>query len=184
MVLKMSNPEIKACCLWLTGLSGAGKTTLGSMLVEHLAAEGRMVFALDGDILRAGLCKDLGFSAEDRSENIRRAAEVVRMFVDAGFVVIASFISPFAVDREVAKDIVGRDRFYEVFVDAPFETCEQRDVKGLYAKAQGGGVKNFTGLSSPYEKPEAPDLHLVTVGRSVEDSFAALRAFCQEKVSV
>lgn len=180
--LQETEVEHPAFCLWLTGLSGAGKTTLANRMVEHLRAEGRPVFCLDGDVLRTGLCRDLGFSPEDRSENIRRAAEVAKLFVDAGFVVVAAFISPFVADRAMARSVLGPERFYEVFVDAPIQTCEQRDVKGLYARAAKGEIPNFTGLTSPYEPPVAPDLHLKTSLCDVDQSFATLWHFCQQRV--
>ena len=140
--------------VWLTGLSGSGKSTLAYALEKRLTEEGHACFVLDGDNVRHGLNRDLGFSADDRAENIRRVAEVAKLLNDAGLIVITSFISPFRADRAGAKEIIGADRFSEVFVDAPIETCEQRDPKGLYAKARKGEIPEFTGISSPYEPPE------------------------------
>ncbi len=144
--------------IWFTGLSGSGKSTLANGLEELLFKRGIKCYALDGDNVRLGLNNDLDFSGEGRSENIRRVAEVSRLMTDAGVVVIASFISPFKEDREIAKTIIGENNFIEIFVDCPLEICEQRDSKGLYNKAINGDIKEFTGISSPYEKPENPYL--------------------------
>jgi len=148
--------------VWLTGLSGSGKSTLAYALEKRLTEEGHACFVLDGDNIRHGLNKDLGFSAEDRAENIRRVAEVAKLLNDAGLIVITSFISPFRADRADARDIIGDERFIEVFVDAPIDICEQRDPKGLYAKARKGEIAEFTGVSSPYEPPESPSLVVLT----------------------
>jgi len=156
--------------VWLTGLSGAGKTTIATELERHLFAAGRQTYLLDGDILRRGLCKDLGFSAEDRRENIRRVGEVAALFADAGCIAIAAFISPIREDREVVRRLVAPGRFVEVFVNAPLSICEQRDVKGLYAKARANEIKNFTGISAPYEAPTAAEIELHTDKLSVADS--------------
>ena len=147
-------------CLWFTGLSGAGKSTVANLLDKRLHAMGRHTYILDGDNVRHGLNKDLGFTAEDRVENIRRVAEVARLMVDAGLIVLVSFISPFRAERRLARELFGEGEFIEVFVDTPLEVAEQRDVKGLYAKARAGKIKNFTGIDSPYEVPEAPEIHL------------------------
>lgn len=149
-------------CLWLTGLSGAGKSTLASMLVQHLQAQGRLTYALDGDALRHGLNRDLGFSLQDRAENVRRVSEVARLLVDAGLIVVVSLISPFRRDRELARALFAPDQFIEVFVDTPLAVCEQRDVKGLYAKARRGDLPQFTGIDSPYEPPTNPEVHLAS----------------------
>jgi bifunctional enzyme CysN/CysC len=146
--------------VWLTGLSGSGKSTLARALELALHAQGRHAFVLDGDTLRMGLSRDLSFSREDRAENVRRTAEAARLLTDAGLVAIVSLISPFRAEREAARTIVGAERFVEVFVDTPLEVCESRDVKGLYAKARTGEIPEFTGISSPYEAPTAPELVL------------------------
>jgi bifunctional enzyme CysN/CysC len=155
-------------CLWLTGLSGSGKSTIANLLEKRLVAEGRHTFVLDGDNVRHGLNRDLGFTEADRAENIRRVAEVARLMVDAGLIVIVSFISPYRSEREYARGLFDPGDFREIFVDAPLTTCEARDPKGLYARARRGEVRNFTGISSPYEPPEAPDLRLDTGAESAE----------------
>jgi bifunctional enzyme CysN/CysC len=149
--------------VWLTGLSGAGKSTIANALARRLQELGRHTYVLDGDNIRRGLNKDLGFSDADRVENIRRVAEVARLMVDAGLIVIASVISPFASERQMARELLEEGEFIEVFVDAPLEVAEARDPKGLYARARRGEVRNFTGIDSPYERPESPDVHIETV---------------------
>ncbi len=149
-------------CLWLTGLSASGKSTIANLLEKRLFVEGRHTYLLDGDNVRHGLCRDLGFAEVDRVENIRRVAEVSRLLVDAGLVVIVSFISPFQTERDFARSLFEPGEFMEIFVDASLETCARRDPKGLYAKAMKGEIKNFTGLDSPYEPPTRPDLRLDT----------------------
>ncbi|WP_440089567.1 adenylyl-sulfate kinase [Pseudomonas fragariae (ex Marin et al. 2024)] len=155
--------------LWLTGLSGSGKSTLAFALERTLLDLGRLAYALDGDNVRQGLCRDLGFSPADRSENIRRIAEVAQLMNDAGLIVVASFISPYREDREMARSIIGRHRFVEVFVSTALETCVSRDPKGLYRKAKAGELKDFTGVSSPYEQPLDADLCLDTSELSVSE---------------
>lgn len=150
----------KARCVWFTGLSGSGKSTVANLLDKRLSSMGRHTYVLDGDNIRHGLNRDLGFTEEDRVENIRRVAEVARLMVDAGLIVLVSFISPFRSERAMARNLFSEDEFLEVFVDTSLEICEQRDVKGLYAKARKGELKNFTGIDSPYEFPESPDVHL------------------------
>ncbi len=147
-------------CIWFTGLSGSGKSTLANLLDKQLYALGKHTYLLDGDNIRHGLNRDLGFTEEDRVENIRRVAEVARLMVDAGLMVIVSFISPFESERQLARSLFKEGEFIEVFVDTPLAVCEQRDVKGLYAKARAGNLKNFTGIDSPYEAPEQPEVHL------------------------
>jgi len=164
----------RAQCIWLTGLSGSGKTTIANILEKRLHAEGRHTYLLDGDNLRHGLNRDLGFTEGDRVENVRRVAEVARLMVDAGLVVIVSLISPFRADRDMARNLFEPDEFAEVFVDTPLEECERRDVKGLYAKARRGELKNFTGIDSPYQPPKTPQVHLMNVGRSPEECVSAL----------
>jgi bifunctional enzyme CysN/CysC len=160
----------KACVLWLTGLSGAGKSTIANRIEKKLVARGRHTYLLDGDNVRHGLNKDLGFTAQDRVENIRRIAEVSRLMVDAGLIVLVSFISPFRSERRMARDLFAAGEFFEVFVDTPLAEAERRDVKGLYKKARRGELKNFTGIDSPYERPENPEIHIDTTRMSPEEA--------------
>jgi bifunctional enzyme CysN/CysC len=146
--------------LWFTGLSGAGKSTIANKVEEKLHLLGCHTYLLDGDNVRHGLNRDLGFTDADRVENIRRVGETAKLFVDAGLIVLVSFISPFRSERRMARELVAHDEFFEVFVDAPLEVAEQRDPKGLYRKAREGAIQHFTGIDSPYETPENPDLHL------------------------
>jgi adenylylsulfate kinase len=152
----------KPCILWFTGLSGSGKSTLANALEGELHRAGHNSYLLDGDNVRHGLNKDLGFSDNDRIENIRRIGEVAKLFVDSGLIVLTAFISPFRADRRMVRDLVESGEFIEVYVRAPLEVCEGRDPKGLYAKARKGEIKHFTGIDSPYEEPEAPELTLDT----------------------
>jgi adenylylsulfate kinase len=146
--------------IWFTGLSGSGKSTLASHLEQELYKQGFKTYLLDGDNVRTGLSKDLGFSKNDRIENIRRIAEVSNLMLDAGLIVISAFISPFRNDREMIKELVGDKNYLEIFVNCPMEICEKRDVKGLYQKARKGLIKDFTGIDSPYEKPKEPFLEI------------------------
>jgi bifunctional enzyme CysN/CysC len=155
-------------CLWFTGLSGSGKSTVANLVEKRLHALGYHTYMLDGDNVRHGLNRDLGFTAEDRVENIRRVAEVAKLMVEAGLIVLVSFISPFRSERRMARELFAEGEFKEVFVDTPLAICEQRDAKGLYAKARAGEIKNFTGIDSPYEQPEHSEVHLETAGRSVD----------------
>jgi len=150
------------CVLWLTGLSGAGKSTIAGKLARKLIGLGRNVCVLDGDVVRCGLCSDLDFSPGDRKENIRRVAEVAKLFADAGVICVVALISPYRFDRQMARRIAGRNPFVEIHVNAPLEVCERRDPKGLYARARTGQIKHFTGISAPYEPPEKPELELRT----------------------
>jgi bifunctional enzyme CysN/CysC len=150
----------KPCILWFTGLSGAGKSTIANLVEKQLHADGRQTYLLDGDNVRHGLNKDLGFTDQDRVENIRRVAEVARLMVDAGLIVMVSFISPFRSERRMARALVAAGEFIEVFVDTPLSLAEARDAKGLYKKARRGELKNFTGIDSPYEAPEDPEIRL------------------------
>ena len=160
----------KALLVWFTGLSGSGKSTLANAVEQKLHAAGIQTYTLDGDNVRHGLNKDLGFKAEDRSENIRRIAEVSHLMLDAGLVVLSAFVSPYRKDRQGIKEIVGAEGFMEVFVDTPLEVCEQRDVKGLYAKARAGEINDFTGISAPYEAPERPDFRIDTSVTGLDES--------------
>ena len=160
----------RGCVLWLTGLSGSGKSTIATELERELFNLGRHVYILDGDNIRHGLCSDLGFSHEDRTENIRRIGEVAKLFADAGVICITAFISPYRADRDLARKILPRDRFIEVYVNAPVDVCEQRDPKGLYAKARAGEIKNFTGVSAPYEAPTNPEIELHTEKLAIQES--------------
>ena len=156
----------KPCVLWLTGLPAAGKSTVADLLERKLRALGKHTYLLDGDNVRHGLSRDLGFTERDRAENIRRIAEVARLMVDAGLIVIVSFISPFRSERRMARDLMEDGEFFEIFVDAPLAVCEARDPKGLYARARRGEIANFTGIDSPYEPPESPELRLDTTALS------------------
>lgn len=166
--------------VWFTGLSGSGKSTVACALEERLVRAGRLAYVLDGDNVRHGLCKDLGFSPADRTENIRRIAHVAALLADAGVLVLTSFISPYRADRAAARRIVG-ERFAEVFVDTPLDVCEARDPKGLYAKARRGEIAEFTGISAPYEAPERPDLHLRAGAAPVGESVAAVHTLLQQR---
>jgi len=150
----------KPCVLWFTGLSGAGKSTIANALDKKLHEMGKHTYLLDGDNVRHGLSKDLGFTNEDRVENLRRVAEVSKLMVDAGLIVISAFISPFKSERQMARDLFTEGEFLEIFIDTPLEVAEQRDVKGLYKKARAGQLKNFTGIDSPYEPPVNPEVTL------------------------
>jgi bifunctional enzyme CysN/CysC len=164
----------KACVLWLTGLSGAGKSTIAGLVDAQLNERGCHTYVLDGDNIRRGLNNDLGFTAPDRVENIRRIAEVSRLMVDAGLIVIVAFISPFAREREMARHLLEEGEFFEIFVDAPIELAEKRDPKGLYRKARQGELKDFTGIDSPYQAPEHPDLRLDTATLTPDQAAGAV----------
>ncbi len=164
--LMMQQPRL----IWLTGLSGSGKTTLAERLEHYFFCKGFKVFMLDGDNIRNGLSKDMGFTEEDRRENLRRVGEVAKLMLDAGLIVISAFISPYAEEREAVKNTVGEQRFIEVYVNCSLEVCEHRDVKGLYEKARKGIIPNFTGVSAPYEAPAVPDVEVRTAEESVVES--------------
>ncbi len=170
--------------IWLTGLSGSGKTTLALRLEHYFFSKGLKVFILDGDNVRNGLCKDLGFSEDDRRENLRRIGEVSKLMLDAGLIVISAFISPCGDDRMTIKKMVGEDRFTEVYVNCPVEICEERDVKGLYAKARKGIIPNFTGISAPYDPPALPDIELWTADETVEESVQKIIKFVEPAISL
>jgi adenylylsulfate kinase len=156
--------------IWFTGLSASGKSTIAGVLEQILTKQGYHTYLLDGDNVRHGLCKDLGFSDDDRKENIRRVGEVAKLATDAGLIVLAAFISPFRSDRRIVRDILPQNQFVEVFVDTPLEVCKQRDPKGLYEKAERGEIKQFTGIDSPYETPEAAEVYLDAETQSVAES--------------
>jgi len=159
----------KSCILWFTGLSGSGKSTIANAVEDVLYKRGVTTYLLDGDNVRHGLNKDLGFSETDRVENIRRVGEVSKLFVDSGLIVLTAFISPFKSDRQIARSLVEYDEFIEVFVNTPLEVCESRDPKGLYKKARKGAIKNFTGISSPYEEPQSAEINLETDKLSISE---------------
>lgn len=150
----------KPCVLWLTGLSGSGKSTLANALEQRLFTMGYHTYLLDGDNVRHGLNKDLGFDENSRIENIRRIGEVCKLFVDSGLIVLCAFISPFYKERQIIRELLDKGEYIEIFVDTPIEICEKRDPKGLYKKARNGEIKNFTGIDSPYEAPKNPEIHI------------------------
>ncbi len=172
----------RSCAVWLTGLSGSGKSTIAQQLDYQLFTRGFFAQVLDGDNMRTGLNSDLSFSPEDRVENIRRIAEVARLYVHSGIITLCAFISPTRQMRQMARRIIGEDDFIEVFVDAPLEVCEQRDVKGLYAKARQGQIKGFTGIDAPYEKPLQPHVHLRTQNCSVAQNVEELLQFLLPRI--
>ena len=167
----------RGCTLWLTGLSGSGKSTIAVAAEKALNEMGRLTYILDGDNIRMGLNSNLGFSPDDRTENIRRIGEVSKLFTDAGLIVFSSFISPYRADRDAVRDIMGEGDFIEAWVQATVETCEGRDVKGLYKKARSGEIPEFTGISAPYEEPNEAELLLDTNKQSVDESVEQLVAY-------
>tara|TARA_Y100001001_G_scaffold125633_1_gene124130 strand:- start:4531 stop:5172 length:642 start_codon:yes stop_codon:yes gene_type:complete len=175
------NKNQKPCLLWFTGLSGSGKSTIANALDVALHKRGYHTFLLDGDNVRHGLCSDLGFSDDDREENIRRVGEVCKLFADAGLIVMSAFISPFTSDRRMVRKLFPAGEFIEVFMDTPLATCEERDPKGLYQKARSGQIKHFTGIDSPYEVPSHPELRLDTSTMSVEECVDTLIAYLLER---
>jgi adenylylsulfate kinase len=174
----------KAVLIWFTGLSGAGKSTLSSAVNDRLQRDSINTAVLDGDKLRKGLCKDLGFTAADRTENIRRAGEVAKLFVDSGLVTLAAFMSPMEKDRTYVRTLIGADRFVEIYCKCAFEVCEARDVKGLYKKARTGELKNFVGLDEPYEEPVDPALEINTATLSIEASVDLIMNLLRSKLIV
>lgn len=171
----------RALCLWFTGLSGSGKSTLAREVERMLYEMGRLSYVLDGDNIRHGLNGDLGFSEEDRRENIRRITEVTKLFTDAGLIVLTAFISPFRKERQKARTALGPGRFVEVYVECDMDICEQRDVKELYQKARAGEIDDFTGISSPYEEPENPEIRVNTGRQSIKESVKIITGFLIEK---
>lgn len=160
----------KGALIWMTGLSGSGKSTIAYTLEHALVQRGHLAYVLDGDNIRFGLNKNLGFSPEDRTENIRRIGEVGKLFADAGVITITAFISPYREDRQVARETIGANDFFECFCDTPLDVCEERDPKGLYKKARAGEIKGFTGIDAPYEAPEKPELVIDTSKRSPQEA--------------
>lgn len=171
----------KPVILWFTGFSGSGKSTVAGALESALHQQGVHTYLLDGDNVRHGLCKDLGFSDEDRVENIRRVGELSKLMVDAGLVVLTAFISPFQAERDMVRNLVGDGEFIEVFLDTPLNVCEQRDPKGLYKKARAGEIKHFTGIDSDYQVPVNPEIRIDTSANSLEQSVQQLVAYLKDK---
>ena len=172
----------KSYLIWFTGLSGSGKSTLANLVEVELHNNGLSTYILDGDNIRQGINKDLSFAPQDRSENIRRIAEISNLMLDAGVITLAAFVSPYIKDREEVKQIVGKDNFIEIFVNTSLEECEKRDVKGLYRKARAGEIKNMTGISAPYQPPINPDIEVITDGQSIEDSVQSILKFLNQKL--
>jgi len=168
--------------IWFTGLSGSGKSTIANALEYKLYSEGYKTYALDGDNIRKGINNDLTFKPEDRTENIRRIAEVANLMVDAGLIVLAAFVSPYKKDRKNIENIVGRNNFVEIFINTSIEECEKRDVKGLYKKARAGEILNFTGINAPYEAPENPDIEIITDNKTVEESVNEIYKIIKSKL--
>jgi len=174
----------KSLVVWFVGLSGSGKSTLASLLEKQLHEEGKHCFILDGDNIRSGLNKDLDFSDDARKENLRRIGEVAKLMADAGLITITAFITPFEEERQRMKKLIGEGRYLEIYVDCPIEECEKRDVKGLYAKARSGEISNFTGISSPFEPPQTPDVVVRSAELSVEEGVAQLRQTLDPKLKL
>ena len=170
----------KGCVVWFTGLSGSGKSTLANVVAHLLHERNHHTYVLDGDNVRHGLNKNLGFSPEDREENIRRVGEVAKLFVEAGTIVMTAFISPYRADRDQARELITNDRFVEVFVNCPIDVCEERDPKGLYKKARTGEIKEFTGISAPYEVPKEPEVLVNTAELSIIESAQKVITFLKE----
>ena len=172
----------KAYLLWFTGLSGSGKSTLANLVEIALHKDGFSTYILDGDNIRQGINKDLSFSPEDRTENIRRIAEISNLMLDAGVITLAAFVSPYIKDREDVKQIVGAENFIEIYVNTSLSECERRDVKGLYKKARSGEIKNMTGITAPYQAPVDPDLEVITDAQSIEESVVVIMEFLNTKL--
>lgn len=178
---RSSNKDQKPCILWFTGLSGSGKSTVANAVESKLLELNKHTYLLDGDNVRMGLNKGLSFSDADRIENIRRIGEVSKLFVDAGTIVLTAFISPFQKERDTVRSLVEKDEFIEVFIDTPLEICESRDPKGLYKKARTGEIPNFTGISSPYEAPGKPEIHIINDSISIDDVATQIIDYLQDK---
>ena len=181
---RLKNNGHQAKVIWLVGLSGSGKSTLAGNIEAILHQKGYKTYLLDGDNVRLGLNNDLGFSSKDRTENIRRIAEVARLFNEAGIIVLSAFISPLAADRAQARRLIGSENFIEIFIDCPLHVCEKRDVKGLYAKARKGLIPNFTGIDAPFENPKQPDLTVNTETDPPELSLKKLLDFIEPKLKL
>lgn len=171
----------KSVIIWFTGLSGSGKSTIAHTVEERLHRAGCRTFVFDGDNVRHGLCANLSFSEEDRHENIRRIGEMAKLFTAAGVIALTAFISPFKADRDRVRALVSENDFIEIYCNTPLEVCEQRDSKGLYKKARAGEIKNYTGISSPYEPPEHPDLELDTAGKTVENNVEIVLDYLEKR---
>ena len=178
---RSSIKDQKPCILWFTGLSGSGKSSIANAVESKLLELNKHTYLLDGDNIRMGLNKGLGFSDQDRIENIRRIGEVSKLFVDAGSIVLTAFISPFQKERDAVRSLVKEDEFIEVFIDTPLEVCESRDPKGLYEKARKGEIANFTGISSPYESPTKPEIHIINDKTSIEDVTQQIIGYLKER---
>ena len=174
----------KSYLIWFTGLSGSGKSTIANMVEIALFKKGFSTYILDGDNIRKGINNDLNFSSEDRSENLRRIAEISNLMLDCGVLTLAAFVSPLICHRHKVKQIVGADNFIEIYINTSLEECEKRDVKGLYKKARNGEINNMTGISSPYEAPVSPDLEVITHGYSVEESVNSVLQFLNKKLNL
>ena len=174
----------KSYLIWFTGLSGSGKSTLANMIEVELHKKGLSTYTLDGDNIRQGINKNLSFTPEDRTENIRRIGEIANLMIDAGVITLAAFISPYIKDREGVMQIVGPDNFIEIYVNTSTEECERRDVKGLYKKARKGEIKNMTGISAPYEAPINPDIEVITDGQSAQESVDHILKFLNQKINL
>lgn len=174
----------RSMLVWFTGLSGSGKSTLANLVEIELNKKGVLTFSLDGDNIRQGINKDLSFAPKDRTENIRRIAEIGHLMVEAGVVTLAAFVSPYIKDREAIKAIVGAENFVEIYINTSLEECERRDVKGLYKKARAGEIKNMTGISAPYEAPVHPDLEIITDKTSIETSVQSILDFIVKKLNL
>lgn len=183
-IKRETNHGHKAHLFWFTGLSGSGKSTLANLTEVFLHESGYSTYILDGDNIRGGINKDLNFSLDSRRENIRRISEISKLMLDAGIIVIASFVSPLIIDRENVKKLVGNENFSEIYINASIKECEKRDVKGLYKKTRSGQIENMTGISSPYEPPINPDLELKTDFQSVDESFQEIIDFINNKITL
>ena len=187
MVKPIQRSELKQqqpLLIWFTGLSGSGKSTLAKKLELELYNRRYHTFSMDGDNVRSGLNNNIGFTPEGRKENLRRIGEVSKLMLDAGLIVIGAFISPYSEDRYAIQNTVGMNNYFEVFVDTPLEVCEERDVKGLYAKARKGEIKNFTGISAPYEKPEEPTVRIDTSETSIEEALEILVSKIEQRIKI
>ncbi|WP_397364198.1 adenylyl-sulfate kinase [Olleya sp. R77988] len=181
---RQENNNHKSFLLWFTGLSGSGKSTIANVVEQELYKLGVKTYTLDGDNIRKGINKDLTFAPEDRTENIRRIAEIANLMIDSGLVVLAAFVSPYKKDRENIKNIVKGVNFVEVFINTSVEECERRDVKGLYKKARAGEIKNMTGISAPYEAPENPDIEIKTEEKTVEEAVQYILSYIKPKLNL